>query len=140
MKHEDITDRIIAAFYHVYNTLGWGFLESVYHRALLHELRKRGLNVQLKAKVEVFYDGLRVGVYFADLVVSEAVIIELKAIDQLTAAHEAQLINYLRATNIEVGLLLNFGMKPQIKRKVFDSDKKTALPKSTAIVTSDSST
>ncbi len=139
MKHEELTDRIIAGFYQVYNVLGWGFLESVYHRALMHELRKRGMSVESEAKINVYYDGQEVGSYFADLVVENAVIIELKAVEQFTPGHEAQLLNYLKSTSIEVGLLLNFGPKPQIKRKVFDSDKKTALPRPAAHEVPDSS-
>ena len=137
MKHEELTDRIIAGFYQVYNTLGWGFLESVYHRALLHELQKRGMAVETKAEIDVFYDGLRVGEYFADLMVENTVILELKAAEQITSGHEAQLLDYLKATTLEVGLLLNFGPKPQIRRKVFDADKKITLPKHAALETSD---
>jgi GxxExxY protein len=120
MKHAELTDRIIGAFYRVYNTLHWGFSEKVYHNALLHELRKSGLRVETKKQYDVFYDGVMVGEYFADVVAEGLVILELKAVEQLTPAHEAQLLNYLRASGIEVGLLLNFGPKPQCRRKVFD--------------------
>jgi len=128
MKHAELTERIIAAFYEVYNTLGWGFLEKVYHLSLLHELRKRGLVAEPNAKIEVFYDGVRVGEYFADLLVENSVILELKSVEQLSPAHESQLLNYLKATDTEVGLLLNFGSKPQIKRKVYDADLKPPRP------------
>ena len=121
MKHEDLTERVISAFYHVYNTLGWGFLEKVYRNALLHELRKRGLCVVANEKLDVFYDGVQVGEYFADLIVEGVVILELKAVESLVPEHEAQLLNYLKATNIDVGLLLNFGPKPQVRRKVFET-------------------
>ncbi len=121
MKHEDLTERIIAAFYQVYNTLGWGFLEKVYRNALQHELAKRGLRVVPNDKIDVFYDGVHVGEYFADLVVEGLVILELKAVEHLLPEHEAQLLNYLKATTIDVGLLLNFGPKPQVRRKVFET-------------------
>jgi GxxExxY protein len=124
MKHEDLTERIIAAFYHVYNTLGWGFLEKVYRNSLLHELTKRGLRVVPNEKIDVFYDGVHVGEYFADLVVEGVVILELKAVEHVLPEHEAQLLNYLKATTIDVGLLLNFGPKPVVRRKVFDTARR----------------
>jgi len=120
MKHADLTERIIGAFYQVHNLLGWGFLEKVYHNALLHELAKRGLRVETKKKYDVYYDSVLVGEYFADIVVEEAVILELKSVEQLATSHEAQLLNYLKASGVEVGLLLNFGPKPQIRRKAYD--------------------
>ncbi len=121
MKHEDITERIIGAFYHVYNTLGWGFLEKVYQNALVIELRKRGIAVVANARIEVFYDGELIGDYIADLLIEECVIAELKAAESIAPAHEAQLVNYLKATSIDVGLLLNFGPKPQVRRKIFET-------------------
>ena len=121
LKHAELTEKIIACFFQVYNTLGWGFLEKVYHFALLHELRKRGIGVESRAKIDVLYDGLIAGKYFADLLVENTVIVELKATEQLSPSHEAQLINYLKATTIGVGLLFNFGPKPQFKRKVFET-------------------
>ncbi len=120
-KHSDLTSKIINAFYDVYNQLGHGFLEKVYENALAHELRKRGHHVQQQVPIEVFYDGVRVGKYVADLLVDEAVILELKAAEAIAEAHEAQLINYLKATEIDVGLVLNFGPKPQVKRKVYET-------------------
>jgi GxxExxY protein len=123
-KHSDITQKIIKAFYNVYNTLGFGFLEKVYENALFIELRKFGLFVEKQKMINVFYEEIDVGVYYADLVVNECVIIELKAAEALCENHELQLANYLKATDIEVGLLLNFGKKPEFKRKVF-SNKKT---------------
>jgi GxxExxY protein len=120
MKHADLTERIIAAFYQVHNTLGWGFLEKVYHNALLHELGKRGLAVETKKRFDVFYDGVLVGEYFADIVVEGLVILELKSAEQLATAHESQLLNYLKASGVSVGLLLNFGPKPQLRRKAYD--------------------
>jgi GxxExxY protein len=124
MKHAELTDKIISAFYTVYNTLGYGFLEKVYESALAIELRKSGLRVTVQYPVIVFYDGHVVGEYFADLLIEEQVLVELKAVRNLNLEHEAQLLNYLNATRFEVGLLLNFGIKPEVKRKVFDNDRK----------------
>ncbi len=124
-KHSDITDLIIKAFYNVYNVLGYGFLEKVYENALFIELLNLGLEVKRQEPIKVFYLDKEVGTYFADIVVNDIVIIELKAAEAIVDAHEAQLTNYLRATNIEVGLLLNFGKQPQIKRKVFTNKIKS---------------
>jgi GxxExxY protein len=119
--HQKLTSEIISAFYKVYNTLGFGFLEKVYENALKFELEKMKLYVDKQKPIEVYYDGLRVGEYFADLIVENKVIIELKATEILIEEHELQLINYLKATEIEIGLLLNFGKKPQIRRKIFSN-------------------
>lgn len=124
MKHEELTDKIIGAFYTVYNTLGYGFLEKVYENALALELRKSGFQVATQYPINVYYHGQVVGDYSADLLVEEQVIVELKAVRNILPEHEAQLLNYLNATRCEVGLLLNFGHKPQIKRKVFDNEQK----------------
>jgi GxxExxY protein len=124
MLHADVTDKIIKAFFHVYNTLGYGFLEKVYENALVVTLRKQGLQVVAQHPINVYFEGERVGEYFADLVVTERVIVEIKAAEGLCEAHEAQLLNYLKATDVEVGLLLNFGPKPQFKRKLFTNDEK----------------
>ena len=124
-KHTELTDKIIRCFYNVYNRLGYGFLEKVYSNALVIELNKVGLDVKKQVPVKVYYDGKEVGNYFADLIVDDLVIIELKACSGFIEEHEAQLINYLRATKIEVGLLLNFGIKAQIKRKAFSNSYKT---------------
>ena len=124
MKQGELTDAVICCFYTVYNNLGYGFLEKVYENALMHEMEKRGIVAAAQFPVTVRYDGKVVGEYFADIVVSQSVIIEIKATRALLAEHEAQLLNYLKATNIEVGLLLNFGPKPEVKRKVFDNEKK----------------
>ena len=126
-KHKDITDLIIRAFYTVYNTLGYGFLEKVYERAMVIELSKLGLKVIAQAPIVVTYDGQPVGDYNADLLVEDCVIVELKAIRTLAPENEAQLLNYLKATIHEVGLLLNFGPKPQIKRKTYDNERKGNL-------------
>lgn len=119
LLYKDITDRIIKAFYEVYNELGYGFLEKVYENALFLELSTLGLICEKQKKINVFYDNQIVGEYYADIIVNDAVIIELKAAETLCEEHEFQLINYLKATEIEVGLLLNFGKKPQFKRKIF---------------------
>lgn len=127
LKHSDVTDKIIAAFYKVYNTLGYGFLEKVYENALVIELRKSHVAVQAQAPITVLYEGESVGEYFADLLVAEAVIVELKAAKALADEHEAQLLNYLKATPYEVGLLLNFGPKPEFKRRALDNARKEWL-------------
>ncbi len=127
MLHEEITSVIIASYYNVYNKLGYGFLEKVYENAVILELQKQGLNVKQQFPVKVYYDGQIVGEYFADLLVNDLVIIELKAAEQIIKAHEAQLVNYLKATNLEVGLILNFGPKAEFKRKIFSNSHKLGL-------------
>ena len=124
LKHSEITGQIIKAFYRVYNTLGYGFAEKVYENALCLELQELGLNVIQQAPIKVFYKDREVGEYFADLIVENCVIIELKALENLVKAHEAQLLNYLKATKIGVGLLLNFGASAEYRRKVFDNTRK----------------
>ena len=127
MLHEELTSQIIAGFYAVYNTLGSGFLEKVYENALILELQKRGLVVHQQVPVCVYYHGEVVGEYFADLLVNNLVILELKAADEIAKAHEYQLINYLKATTLEVGLILNFGPKAEFKRKIFMNVRKPGL-------------
>lgn len=122
IKHVEIIEKVINAFYKVYNTLGYGFLEKVYENALLIELRSMGMIVEQQRRVKVFYKGLVVGDYYADLFLEEKVIIELKAYEKINEQNEFQLINYLKATGIEVGLLMNFGKKPEFKRKVYSKD------------------
>jgi GxxExxY protein len=124
LLHEELTDQVIGAFYNVYNRLGTGFLEKVYENALYFELMERGLQVEQQKPVKVFYGAHSVGLYFADLVVNGSVIIEVKAAEMLNPVHEAQLNNYLKATEIEVGLLLNFGGKPEFRRKYLTNDRK----------------
>lgn len=123
LLHSDITGSILECFYKVYNTLGYGFLEKVYERAMIIELQEAGLSCSAQFPIKVFYEGELVGDYFADILVEEKVIIELKAAETICEEHEFQLINYLKATDIEVGLLLNFGRKPQYKRKVFSNNR-----------------
>ncbi len=117
--YSDITEKIIQCFYTVYNSLGNGFLEKVYEKALSIELRRAGLQIEVQCPIKVYYQNEIVGEYFADIIVNDSVIVELKAIDSLNAVHGNQLVNYLKATGIEVGLLLNFGPKPEIKRKIY---------------------
>lgn len=124
MKHGELTDQIICSFFNVYNTLGYGFLEKVYENALAIELRKAGIAVNAKWPIQVFYRGEPVGEYFADLLVAKKVIVEIKAGKGIAPEHQAQLLNYLRATDIEVGLLLNFGSKAEFERKVLDNSRK----------------
>jgi len=126
-KHSDITEKIIQAFFRVYNVLGYGFSEKVYQNSLAIELAKLGLQAEQQKQIEVYYDDYVVGEYFADMVINGCVIIELKAVRQLLGEHEAQLLNYLKATTIEVGLLLNFGPKAEFKRKVYDNARKGSL-------------
>lgn len=124
------TDGILAAFYNVYNTLGFGFLERVYQNALYLELVSRGFKCEAQRQIKVYFKGIEVGLYYADIVVNDHIILELKANDSLCHEHELQLINYLKATDIEVGLLLNFGERPQVCRKIFTNDRKPHLCKS----------
>ena len=120
-KYSNVTDKIIQAYYKVYNTLGYGFLEKVYENALYIELIKLDLTVEKQKQIKVHYEEKQVGEYYADLCINNCVIVELKAAESLCEEHEFQLINYLKATEIEVGLLLNFGKKPEFKRKVFSN-------------------
>ncbi|WP_319591453.1 GxxExxY protein [uncultured Draconibacterium sp.] len=122
-KYSDLTEAIIKCFYKVYNELGYGFLEKVYRNALLIELQNEELNVESQKPIKVSYQGDVVGEYYADIIVEDVVILELKATETVTEAHEFQLINHLKATEIEVGLLLNFGKKPEIRRKIFTNKK-----------------
>jgi GxxExxY protein len=120
LLHEDLTEIIIQCFYKVYNQLGFGFLEKVYENAMLIELKNAGLLTAKQVAIDVYYEEQPVGNYYADLVVEDKIIIELKAGEGvLIEEHELQLINYLKATNIEVGILLHFGKKPIFRRKIF---------------------
>ncbi len=118
-KYSDITSKVIKAFFKVYNSLGFGFLERVYENAMFIELNNMGLNVEKQKRLVVYYENQQIGNYFADFLIEEKVIIELKAVERLVEEHELQIINYLRATDLEVGLILNFGKKPEFKRKIF---------------------
>jgi GxxExxY protein len=119
--HANITSVIIEVFYKVYNTLGFGFLEKVYENAVRIELEQRGFKVEIQKSIKVFYEGVEVGYYVADMIIEGVVIIENKAAKSLCDEHENQLLNYLKSTTIEVGLLLNFGLKPEFRRKIFEN-------------------
>jgi GxxExxY protein len=123
-KHRELTERIIGVFYDVYNELGHGFLESVYEEAMAIALGQTGLHVERQMSLKVIFRGEVVGDFRADVIVERAVILELKAASGIDPAHEAQLLNYLRATEIEVGLLMNFGPKAQFRRLVFENSRK----------------
>lgn len=120
-NREEVAKAIVLAFYFVRNELGVGFLEKVYENALAMELRERGFFVQQQQLIKVFFKGVEVGDYFADLLVEESVIVELKVVEMLASKHEAQLLNYLKASEINLGLLLNFGPKPEVKRKIYET-------------------
>lgn len=122
--YSEITDLILKAFFKVYNKLGYGFLEKVYENAMIIELGRLGLRCEKQKKIDVYYDEFLIGEYFADIMVNDVVVVELKAAENLIPEHEAQLVNYLRGTDLEVGLLLNFGKEPQFKRKVLTKEFK----------------
>ncbi len=124
LLHQELTDKIIKTFYEVYNELGYGFLEKVYQNALFLELKNKGYKVEAQKKISVYYKGVEVGEYYADLIVEDLVILELKAADCIVKDFENQILNYLRGTDCEVGLLLNFGKKPEFKRKIFENNRK----------------
>lgn len=124
MLHKDLSEKAIKAFYTVYNTLGFGFLENVYENALLIELNKMGLKTDQQKSIKVKYKGLVVGDYFADIVINDLIIIEIKAAEGIRKEHKKQILNYLRATDKEVGLLLNFGKRPEFKRAILTNDMK----------------
>lgn len=126
-EHTELTQRIIGAFYEVYNELGQGFLESVYESAMAKALRDIGLKVECQPPTEVRFRGEVVGVFKADLLVNGLVAVELKTARSIDSSHEAQLLNFLRSTRIELGLLLNFGPAPTIRRMVFANDRKPNL-------------
>ena len=123
-KHKTLTAAIISIFYKVYNTLGYGFLEKVYENAMMYEFKKAEISATSQSPIKVLYEDEIMGEYYADILVDDEVIVEIKAVKNLAPEHKAQLLNYLKATDKEVGLLLNFGPKPEISRKVFDNIKK----------------
>ena len=126
LTYQDLTSKIIAAAFKVHNTLGSGFLEKIYENSLMIELTKAGLKAQQQARITVFYDGQPVGEYLADLFVENSIIVECKAVVALVREHEMQLVNYLPATGIDSGLLINFGKSVQVKRKFREYKKSTA--------------
>jgi GxxExxY protein len=123
-KHSEITDAIIGVFYDVYNELGFGFLESVYQKALRIALIEKGLRVESEVATSVFFHGEKVGDFRADLIANEVVLVELKTAEKIVRAHEAQVLNYLRSTKLELALILNFGPQPQIRRLLLDNARK----------------
>jgi len=124
LLHKELTDKILKTYFDVYNELGYGFLEKVYQNSLFIELKLRGFKVEAQKQIKVNYKSYEVGEYYADLIVNNLVILELKAAEFLVKEFEAQFINYLRGTNLEVGLLLNFGKKPEFIRKVYENKRK----------------
>jgi len=134
-KHDALTEQIIGIFFDVYNELGYGFLESVYREAMRLALTQAGLRVNTEVPVPVSFRGIVVGVFRADLIVNNTVLIELKSCEQIVRQHESQIMHYLRATPIEVGLLMNFGPNPRFKRFVMDNELKKSKHKSVESVT-----
>jgi len=124
MKHSDLTGKIIGIFFDVHNELGYGFLESVYEESLLIASPQAGVSVDRQVSVPVWFRECKVGEFRADLLVKGCVFLELKCARVLEPAHEAQLLHYLKATQIEIGLLLNFGHRPQFRRLLFDNERK----------------
>ncbi len=125
MLHRDVTAKIIRAFYNVYNELGFGFLEKNYENAMSIEFTKMKVKFKTQEPITVYYHDQQIGIYFADMIVEDKVVVELKACSDLATSHEVQLLNYLRATRMEVGMLLNFGETPVFKRKLFTNDRKS---------------
>ena len=124
LKYFALTQKIIGVYFEVYNELGTGFLESVYQKSLALALESAGLKVYSRIDIPVWFRGHQVGQFEGDLLVEKCVLLELKAARALGSAHQAQLLNYLRATEIEVGLLLNFGPRPEFKRVAYDNSRK----------------
>ena len=124
LLHKEMTDEILNAFYEVYKELGYGFLEKVYQNALYFELKERGFNVVAQRRCAVSYKGREVGEYFSDIIVNDMIILELKACEAILEEHILQLQNYLKASDIEVGFVLNFGKEPEFSRKVFSNDRR----------------
>jgi GxxExxY protein len=124
LLHNELTSLILKTYYEVYNELGYGFLEKVYQNALLIELKNKGLDVIPNKKIMVYYKGENVGDYYADIIVNNTVILELKAAEYIIDQFENQLLNYLKGTNCEIGLLLNFGKKPEFRRKIYENKRK----------------
>ncbi len=129
MLHAEITDKIINSFYKVYNTMGYGFLEKVYENAINIELKNMGLSTSQQRNIKVYYENQEVGDYFADIIVNDLVVVEIKAAESLRDEHKAQLINYLKATDKEIGMLLNFGKKAEFQRLIFTNDRKNWIDK-----------
>lgn len=127
LLHKNITDDILKVYFDIYNHLGYGFLEKVYQNAMYFELQKKRYKVEAQKSIKVYFKGQLIGEYYADLLIEDKIIIELKACELLMNAYVAQLMNYLKATSIEVGLLLNFGEEPEFKRIIYTNDRKKNL-------------
>lgn len=123
-KYRETTQKVIGIFFKVYNELGYGFIESVYHKSMIVALNSEAIKTCSPVKIPVWFRGHKVGDFEGDILVENAVLLELKAVRTLDSSHQAQILNYLRATDIEVGLLLNFGTKPEFKRLIFDNQRK----------------
>lgn len=126
-KYADLSEKIINVFFKVHFELGSGFSEKVYQKALTIALREAGFTIEEQKRIQVYFHGQIVGDYIADVVVNDLILLELKAVSQITEEHEAQLLNYLKATRYEVGYVLNFGASPKFKRMVYDNDRKGSL-------------
>jgi GxxExxY protein len=126
-KYSELTGKILGAFFQVHKELGYGFSEKVYENSLVILLNEIGLKVESQVDLYVYFHGQKVGEYTADLIVNDVVLLELKATEKIIEVHAAQLLNYLKATNIEVGLVLNFGPTAEFRRKVYDNDRKGSL-------------
>jgi GxxExxY protein len=124
LLHRNLSDTILKIYFEVYNELGYGFLEKVYQNALYFELKSQGYKVEAQKQIKVYYKSQLVGDYFADLLIEDSIILELKACECLMDEHKAQLLNYLKATEVEIGLLLNFGTTPEFKRSIYTNDRK----------------
>lgn len=124
LLHKELTGAILKLYYEVYNELGYGFLEKVYQNAMFYELKANGYKVESQKRISVYYKDTIVGDYFADLMVNDCVILELKAVESLAKEHHYQIINYLRGTDCEVGLVLNFGKKAEFIRRVYENYRK----------------
>src|SRR5947209_4623737 len=127
-KQSELTEAIIGVFYQVYNELGFGFLESVYRNSMQIALEQKGFKVQAEVPITVFFRGQKVGDFKADLLVNDLVLLELKTAERIIPAYESQLVNYLRSTILEIGLILNFGPKPQIRRLIFENTRNGQRP------------
>jgi GxxExxY protein len=122
--HKSLSDSILKVYYEVYNELGYGFLEKVYQNAMYFELKSQGFKVDAQKQIKVYYKSQMVGEYFADIIVEDLITLELKACGCLMDEHQAQLLNYLKATKVEIGILLNFGTEPEFKRLIYTNDRK----------------
>ncbi len=125
LKHSELSEKIIAAAYQVHNELGCGFLEKVYKNALAVELEETGIKCDVEVPLKVLYHKKVVGDYFTDMIIDNKIVVEVKAVSNLESIHEVQLVNYLKATGINIGLLINFGQSVEVKRRIFGYDADT---------------